>query len=82
MVRSSKEPKLTLRTVVTDLRETGYRPNYDAEGKLVDWRRIRGHNLITAKVTVHTSGRITIHHRSTANGKGGSKSNRRESATA
>lgn len=68
MKRNRREPKLTLASVVTDLRGQGYKPNFKA-GELVDWRRIKEHHLQTAKVTVHTSGRITIHHRSTANGK-------------
>ncbi len=70
MKRTRREPKLTLASVVVDLREQGYKPNFKA-GELIDWRRIKGHNLQTAKVTVHTSGRITVNHRSTSNGKRG-----------
>lgn len=81
MKRNSKLPKLTLASVVEDLREQGFKPNFKA-GELVDWRRIKGHHLQTAKVTVHTSGRITILHRSTSNGKKGSNPPRRTNTTA
>jgi hypothetical protein len=66
--RNRKEPKLTLASVVTDLREQGFKPNFKA-GELIDWRRVKGHHLQTAKVIVHPSGRVTINQRSTANGK-------------
>jgi hypothetical protein len=79
--RNSKTPKLTLQAAVTQLREAGFKPNFKA-GELVDWRRIKGHHLQTAKVTVHTSGRTTIHHRSTADGKERSNSSRRKNTTA
>ena len=78
--RNSKTPKLTLASVVEDLREQGFKPNFKA-GEWIDWRRVKGHQLQTAKVTVHTSGRITIHHRSTADGKERSNSSRRSDTT-
>jgi hypothetical protein len=79
--RTKKEPKLTLEAAVTDLRKQGFKPNYDVNGCLVDWRRIRGHKLITAEVTVHTSGRITVHQRGTANGKRGHEPSRSKDTT-
>ncbi len=81
MKRTKKEPKLTLEAAVIGLRKQGFKPNYDVNGRLIDWRRIKGHHLITAKVTVHTSGRITVHHRSTANGKRGHEPSRSTSTT-
>ncbi len=81
MKRNRREPKLTPESVVTDLREQGFQPNFKA-GELIDWRRVKGHHLQTAKVIVHPSGRITINRRSTANGKRGHhKPSRSESTT-
>ena len=80
MKRNRKLPKLTLASAVENLREQGFKPNFQA-GELIDWRRVKGHHLQTAKVTVHTSGRITIHHRSTSNGKEGRTDSRRRTNT-
>lgn len=80
MKRKSREPKLTLPSVVEGLREQGFKPNFKA-GELIDWRRVKGHQLQTAEVTVHTSGRITIHHRSTSNGKRGPDTSSRKDTT-
>lgn len=82
MKRNRKLPKLTVQSVVSDLREQGFKPNYSAEGRLVDWRRVNGHRLQTAKVIVHPSGRITVNQRSTANGKRGPNPSRRSDTTA
>lgn len=82
MKRTKREPKHTVQSTLVDLRKLGFKPNYDAQGKLIDWRRINGHKLHTAKVIVHPSGRITVHHRSTADGKTRHEPARSKSTTA
>jgi len=79
--RTKKEPKQTLTTVVTDLRRQGYQPLFD-RGALVEWRMVKGHTLHSAQVIVHTSGRVTVHHRSTTDGKARHEPNRGKGAAA
>jgi hypothetical protein len=80
--RTKKEPKQTLTTVVGDLRRQGYQPVFTPRGQLVEWRKVKGHTLHTAQVTVHTSGRVTVHYRSTTDGKARHEPNRGEGAAA
>ena len=82
MKRTKKEPKLTLTTVVTDLRRQGYQPVFTPQGTLVEWRKVKGHSLHTVQVTVHASGRATVHHRSTTDGKARHDAHRSKGAAA
>jgi len=79
--RTQKEPKRTLTRVVENLRLQGYQPVFDG-GALVEWRKVRGHTLHTVKVTVHDSGRATVHHRSTTDGKARHEPHRSKGAAA
>lgn len=67
-MKRKREPKLTLAQALDKLRYVGYQPLYK-KGKLVDWRRVKKGQLQTAEVIVHSSGRVTIQHRSITNGK-------------
>ncbi len=82
MKRTKKEPKLTLTKVVEDLRRQGYQPLFTPGGRLVEWRKVKGSTLHTVKVTVHTSGRATVHHRSTTDGKARHEPDRGKGAAA
>ena len=67
MKRRRNAPKLTVTQAVEGLRHLGYKPIFK-KGRLKEWRRTRNGHHETAEVTVHTSGRVSITHRSTANG--------------
>ncbi len=71
--------KLTPKNTVNNLRFNKFKPLFE-KGKLVDWRKVEGGELITAEVTVHTSGRVTIVYRSSANGKGARRKRDRKKA--
>ena len=81
MKRTKKEPRQTLTRVVENLRRQGYQPLFD-RGALVEWRKVKGGTLHTVKVTVHDSGRATVHHRSTTDGKARHEPNRGKGAAA
>lgn len=57
-----------LQRTVEKLRAEGFKPLYHrTEG--VDWRRVKNNKLHVAEVTVHSSGRVTVHYRSQQDGK-------------
>ena len=58
---------IPLQRAVDKLRETGFKRFPSKLGG--EWRRVREHKLQGAKVTVHASGRVTIHYRSMEDGK-------------